>query len=141
MRKNFIIQYSTNIEAPAEHVWEALTQADLIKQYFFGTQLETTWVPGQPIFFKGEWDSKPYIDKGIVLEYELFSHLSYSYLSSMSSLEDQPENYLWIEYRLNTIDNKTHLTISQSNYDEEKAEHSKANWEFIINEMKKLILK
>ncbi len=139
MQKNFLAKFTTILDAPIEKVWSALTQPNLLKQYFFGTELECSWIPSEPIYFKGQWEGKPYTDKGIVLEYVPHSHLSYSYLSSWSNMDDSPENYLWIEYRLKDLGNQTELIISQTNYDQERAEHSVKNWEYIISEMKKIL--
>jgi uncharacterized protein YndB with AHSA1/START domain len=44
---------SITIAAPVEKVWDALTRPELIKQYFFGTETETDWTPGNPIYFRG----------------------------------------------------------------------------------------
>jgi hypothetical protein len=54
-------------------------------------------------------------------------------------MEDKPENYLWVCYEVKPTDNGTELTISQTNYDEERAKHSERNWATLIDEMKKII--
>lgn len=38
-----ISTYRTNINASVEKVWEALTNAEIVKQYFFGSNQETDW--------------------------------------------------------------------------------------------------
>ncbi len=141
MQSQFKIQYKTKINAPVEKVWEALTKPEILKQYFFGTELITNWKVGDPIIFQGEWDGQKYQDKGVVFEYEHNKRLAYSYLSSWSGMEDKPENYLWISYEVKPEGNQTDLTIYQSNYDEERAKHSEGNWASIINEMKKIVEK
>lgn len=111
----------------------------MVKKYFFGTTLVTTWAPGSKIVFKGEWDGKPYEDKGIVKTYFTNRSLSYLYFSNWSGMEDKPENYLLISYEVTPIAGATELVITQTNYDEEKAKHSEANWAGVIDEMKKLL--
>jgi hypothetical protein len=44
------------IRAPRAKVWEALTQPEIVRTYFFGTNLVTDWKVGSPLFFRGEWD-------------------------------------------------------------------------------------
>lgn len=139
MQTHFKIQYGTTINAPIEKVWDALTNPAILKQYFFGTELITTWKVGDEIAFQGEWEGQKYKDRGIVLEYSQNDKLAYSYLSSWSGKEDKPENYLWVGYEVKAIDGGTALTISQTNYDEESARHSEGNWASILDEMKKLI--
>ncbi len=133
METHHKIQYRTIINAPLEKVWEALTNSEIVKQYFFGTNLVTSWKVGALIIFQGEWD------KGEVLEYEQNKRLAYSYLSNWSGKEDKPENYLWVCYEVKSDGEKTELTIHQSNYDEERAKHSEGNWASIVDEMRKIV--
>lgn len=58
------------ISAPPGQVWNALTDPTVIKKYFLGTEVTTSWRVGEPITFKGEWQGKHYEDKGVVLSYE-----------------------------------------------------------------------
>ncbi|MBK8518462.1 MAG: SRPBCC domain-containing protein [Saprospiraceae bacterium] len=139
MQKQFESRYTTLINAPVEKVWEALTNPAFVKQYFFNTDLVTDWVKGHPIFFRGAWEGQPYEDKGIVLEYSENKKLSYSYLSSWSGMEDREENYLYVSYEVQELENGTELTIIQTNYDNEKVEHSSENWKTVIEGMKKLL--
>ena len=133
------IQYKSIIKAPLEKVWEALTSPEIVKQYFFDTDLVTTWEIESPIYFQGEWEGQKYQDKGKVLEYEHNKRLAFSYLSNWSEKEDLSENYLWVSYEVEPDGNYTVLTIHQTNYDEERAKHSEENWASVVNEMKKII--
>lgn len=139
MQKKHQSKYHTIIKAPIDKVWEALTNPEIVKQYFFGSNQETDWNVGSKILWTGEYEGTTYVDKGVVLEFLPNEKLSYSYLSSWSGLDDKPENYLWVSYEVKDIDGGTELTITQSNYDEEKAKHSAENWEVVIDGLKKLI--
>ena len=57
---------SVIIRAPIEDVWDALTTPELIKRWFFGVDTEADWQVGGPIVHRGEWQGKPYEDKGTV---------------------------------------------------------------------------
>ena len=48
-------------------VWNALVDPAIIKQYMFGTTVTSDWKEGSPIVWKGEWQGKPYEDKGVIL--------------------------------------------------------------------------
>lgn len=139
MQTNHQSKYQTIIKAPVDKVWEALTNPEMVKQYFFGSNQETDWNVGSKISWTGEYEGTPYVDKGVVLGYLPNEKLSYSYLSSWIVLEDRPENYLLVTYKVKEIDGGTELTITQSNYDEEKAKHSAENWEIVVDGLKKLI--
>jgi uncharacterized protein YndB with AHSA1/START domain len=137
---SFKLSVQRTIHAPIEKVWDGLTNPELVKKYFFGTELVTTWQPQTPIYFRGEWEGKPYEDKGTVLKYEHNKILVYDYFSSWSDLEDRPENYLIITHRVKAKGNSTVLTIVQDNIDTlEKKIHSAKNWAELMIELKKLM--
>lgn len=139
MQTNFKSNYQTVIKAPVEKVWDALINPEIVKQYFFGSSQETDWKVGSKILWTGEYEGTTYIDKGVVQEFEPYKKVSYSYLSSWSGLDDKPENYLLVTYEVRQIGKDTELTITQSNYDEEKAKHSSENWAVVIDGLKKIL--
>lgn len=139
MQTNFKINYQTVIKAPIDKVWDALTNPAIVKQYFFGSNQQTDWKVGSPIYFTGEYEGKTYIDKGVVQEFISNQNLSYSYLSSWNALEDKPENYLLVTYEVKKVTQGTELTITQSNYDEERAKHSAENWKVVVDGLKKIV--
>jgi uncharacterized protein YndB with AHSA1/START domain len=131
---------STDINAPAEMVWKALTDPEIIKKYFFGTNTETNWKKGSPIRFHGEWQGKKYHDKGTILDIEEGKMIKYDYWSSMSGIEDKPENYVIITYELKPVDGKTRVEITQENIPDEKMrEHSEQNWKMVLEGLKKTV--
>ncbi len=142
MKSDISAKVSTVINAPVSAVWEALTNPEIIKHYFFGTDTITDWKVGGPLRFKGEWEGKKYEDKGTVLKFEPNKMLQYNYWSSMSGIEDKPENYVRITYFLSKEKEKTLLTISQENIPDEKTkEHSEQNWKKVLNNLKNLLEK
>jgi uncharacterized protein YndB with AHSA1/START domain len=74
-------------------VWKALTDPEIVKQYFLGTNVTTTWREGEPVTFAGEWKGKSYEDKGIVLENRHEELLRITHYSPLTGLPDAPENY------------------------------------------------
>ena len=140
MKSNISAKVKAHISAPVEKVWNALTKPEIIKQYFFGTQTNTSWKKGSPITFEGEWEGKSYRDKGTVLDIQKNKLIKYSYWSSMSGIEDKPENYVIVTYNLVENENDVELTITQENIPDEKTrEHSEANWRKVLNDLKKLV--
>jgi len=139
MQTDHITKYQTIVYAPIEKVWDALTNPEIVKQYFFGSALKTDWKVGNPIIWEGEYEGKNYQDKGIIQEFIPNEKLSFSYLSSWSQMEDIPENYLLITYNVKPVNEGTEIIISQSNYDEERAKHSAQNWEIVIGGLKKIV--
>lgn len=138
------MQLTTSItfNAPADKVWQGLTDPAIVEQYFFGTQQKSDYVVGSPISFSGEWEGKKYEDKGTILAITPGEYLKYSYWSSMGGTEDKPENYGNITYKLTSEGNTTILEISQDNVKDEAAKaHSENNWQLLMGELKKLLEK
>src|SRR3982750_3806918 len=98
MKKGLTAKTSVAIQAPVAKVWEGLTNPELIKKYFFGTDAETDWKKGSPIFFRGVWEGKPYEDKGFITDIVPEKFVSYTYWSSFSGAPDIPENYANVRY-------------------------------------------
>src|SRR4051812_21270262 len=121
MKTNITAKEQINIVAPVSTIWDALTRPDVIKKYFFGTNTKTDWRIGSPLIFEGEWDGKKYEDKGTVLDFKENQLLKYDYWSSMSGIEDRPENYVIVTYELSGADNNVTLTVTQENIPDEKS--------------------
>jgi uncharacterized protein YndB with AHSA1/START domain len=140
MSKNIIARADTTINATAAEVWEALTTPEMIREYFFGTHAESTWNVGDPISFTGTYEGKGYRDKGTILRVEPNRLLQHTYWSSMSGLEDKPENYVSITYELTEENGQTNLEVTQENIPtEEMKEHAEENWKKVLSNMKQLL--
>jgi uncharacterized protein YndB with AHSA1/START domain len=136
----FSATVSQDIRAPIEAVWDALTKPEIVKQYFFGTNLVTDWKVGSPLFFRGEWQGKSYEDRGIVLSFEPPKRLSYNYWSSFSGLEDTPETRQIISFELIPVDEGVRMNVHQANVDTQaRADHSAANWRSVLEALKQLV--
>lgn len=140
MSMNLIAKATVAIHAPISKVWQALTDPEMIRQYFYGTEVITDWKVGSPIVWKGEWEGREYLEKGTILKSEPPRLLQYTYLSSFSGLEDSPENYANITYELDEDNGTTTLTVRQENITDENArEQSEKNWTMLLGNMKQLL--
>ena len=140
MDNKFIAKASITLKAPKSKVWDALIKPELIKQYLFGTEVITDWKVGSPITYKGIWESKPYEDKGKVLQIENEKLIVSTFWSSLSGLPDIPENYKTVRYELSGAGDKTKLVITQdNNSSQEEAGHSEQNWKMVLDGIKKLV--
>ncbi len=134
------VEKTIEIKAGKQKVWEGLTNPDIIKQYMFGTETICDWKEGSEIIFQGNYEGTSYKDKGIIQKIIPQEFLQYTYLSSFSGLEDKPENYHLITYKLNKADKKTLLTVRQENIQSEEArDHSSKNWEFVLLKIKEIV--
>ena len=101
------------ILAPAKKVWLALTSAELVKQWQYGSDLLTTWEVGTSIVFRNEWNGQVFEQKGTVFEFLPVSRLRYSLFFPRPDVQDIPENYFFMTYELAENDGITTLLVRQ----------------------------
>ena len=136
------LKKSVTIHAPASAVWTGITDPATIKEYFFGTNVETDWKEGSPISYHGEWQGKEYRDKGTILEVQKERRLKHTFWSSLSGTPDEVENYFTVTYELEPQGEETILTVTQSGLmSEETKDHSDKNWEMVLQKLKDLLEK
>jgi uncharacterized protein YndB with AHSA1/START domain len=142
MQNTFIAKAQVEINAPIAKVWEALVDPAMIKQYMFGTNAVSEWHEGAPIVWKGEWEGKPYTDKGTILQLKPEHVLQYSHFSPLSGQRDMPENYHTVTIELSPTRAGTIVALSQdNNATEEDREHTKQNWGTMLNNLKRFLEK
>lgn len=142
MKSKITAHASISIAATPKKVWKAITDAKVIKQWFFGTEATSDWRPGSPITFKGEYQGKSYSDKGTVLKNIPGKLLQYSFWGSMSGLEDKPENYVIVTYEIVEGKIESTLSVTEENMPDEKMKaHSEEIWHKAFHNMKKVLEK
>jgi uncharacterized protein YndB with AHSA1/START domain len=128
----------TDIDAPPDRVWQLLTQPGSDPDIMFGAEVVSDWKIGSPIVWKGEWEGKPFEDKGEIIAIDAPSRLAVTHFSPLSGEQDSPENYHRLEFDLEPISSGTRVTLVQDgNESEEAAAHSTANWQTMLDGLKK----
>jgi len=140
---SFTATKSTTIDTTPEKVWQALTTPEIVKQYMFGAEVVSDWQKDSPIMYKGEWEGKPYEDKGTILAIEPNKLLKATYFSALSGLEDKAENYNIVTYELlSEVDGATKLIVTQTNNPtQEAANRAEKNWSMTLDTIKSLLEK
>ena len=140
--ENLIATAQVNIETPVSKVWEALVNPEIIKQYMFGATVTSNWTEGSTITWKGEWEGKPYEDKGKIIKFVPESQLHYTHYSPLTGQADIPENYHTITIDLSEIENKTAVFLTQDhNSTVDDRLHSEKNWSMMLTSLKELLEK
>jgi uncharacterized protein YndB with AHSA1/START domain len=140
VNKGLVAEASTTIAAPRGTVWNALVTPDTVKQYMFGATVISDWREGNPIVWKGEWQGKPFEDKGVILRLERERVLQYSHFSPLSGLPDAPDSYHTVTIELADAPPGTRVTLMQDNNSTEQArQHSEKNWQTMLDGLKKLL--
>ncbi len=101
------------INASIQKIWETLTRAELVKQWQYGSDLNTDWRVGSDIKFITEWEGKIFEQWGKILEIRPYELIKYSLFSPRPDLEDRPENYFIMSYVLTRQNTYIKLNIIQ----------------------------
>lgn len=134
------ITSSTRIDAPIERVWKAITTPSEIKQWFFGVETQADWRVGGDLVHRGEYQGKPYIDKGTILEFDPPKRLVHTHWSDVSGKPDTPGNYQHVAWDLAERDGGTELTITEGNLpSDEAAKTSEQAWEMALASLEKVL--
>jgi uncharacterized protein YndB with AHSA1/START domain len=129
-----------DISASPKQVWNALTDPGLIRKYLFGADVETTWEPGAPIRWRGEYDGRKYEDKGEVVEVVPEEKLIVTHFSPLSGQDDKPENYHTVTYQLEDKGDRTAVHLEQdNNTDPQAAAESQENWGVVLESLKVVV--
>ncbi len=140
MSANLIAKAEVFIEAPVGKVWEALITPEIIKQYLFGTQAISDFRENSELRFVGEWEGKSYEEKGEILKIIPEKLFQFTSFSSLSDVEDVPENYRNITYELGEDNGITRVSLKQTNNESEKAkEHAEENWRSVLEKLKEVV--
>ena len=138
MTANFVAKKRITVSAPPDVVWRALTDPAMVRQYMYGTNLQTDWTVGSPIIWKGEWQGQAYEDKGAVVAVDPKKLLKVTHWSPMGGSEDKPENYHTVTYELAEHGKETILTVEQDNNPSQEAANTMAeqNWGPVLDGLK-----
>jgi len=130
----------TEISASPQQVWDAMTDPEAISRFMFGSKVETDWEEGSPITWSGEYDGRPFQDKGEILEVVENQRLRMTHFSPLSGEDDVPENHHTLDYRLEDQGASTRLTLDQDGNDSaEQAEQFAGNWQMMLDQLKKYV--
>lgn len=138
MEKNIL--KSIEINTASSKVWNALINPDVITQFLPGVEIITDWKVGSELIFVHNDEGKQIRDKGVILDFVPTHLLRHTYWTPFSGLDDKPEHYTTISYSLSEENNKTILTVAQTNFNsEEWWQNSLAGWDDVLTTIKQIV--
>ncbi|MBL0033921.1 MAG: SRPBCC domain-containing protein [Bacteroidetes bacterium] len=138
--KDFIVKKEITINATPAEVWDALTNPEKTKEYFFNCEVHSDWKKGSPIIFEGRIMLVKKIEMdGIILEIEPEKLLKYNLINSDG---DHPTTST-VTDQLTYENGKTRLSISddvgQGEGAEERYERSVKGWDKVLSGLKEFV--
>lgn len=107
------------LDAPVSLVWKYLVDPRSMSAWMGGSdyavEVETTWEVGSAIVVRGV-HHLPFESRGMVLGFKPNQELSYTQLSSLSRLPDQPSSYTTLSFVLDAAGNRTILRFKASGF-------------------------
>lgn len=101
-------QVSRLIPASPDKVWETLTSREGMKAYMMGADVEADWRVGGKIRMRGEYQGKPFDDRGEVRTFEPGRRLAYTHESSAA-----PGQENLVTFELTPDGGGTRVTVTQ----------------------------
>lgn len=139
INNDLISSKSILINSSPEKVWDVLTNPTIINEYLYGAETITDWKVDSQISFVIKFDEQTFVDKGIVIKNNQNELLEYKYWSGFCGLEDRPENYSIVTYKVQKIDDITiQFTWQQRGFVNEESRKNSENGLLSILEQIKL---
>lgn len=118
MEKEKKIENTIFIHAAPSRVWETLINPMETRQYMFGCETVSEWIPGSDLLWQGTFEGKSVVFvSGKVLEIRPERFLAYSVIDPNSAMPQTPENHLKVTYSLEPKSGGTELLVTQSGYE------------------------
>ena len=140
--KEFIVKKKISIAAAPSQVWDALTNPEKTKKYFFHCEVFSKWKAGSTITFKGKIFLIKKIEmKGKILKIEPEKLLQYTLKNGDDN--KKPSTFSTVTDELTYKNGKTTLTITddvgQGDGAEERYLKSKKGWDKVLKGLKELV--
>lgn len=134
----YIVHQSVTIKAKPDQVWDALTNPEKTKQYFFNCEISSHWKKGSEITFKGKlfWVF-PIELKGQIEDIEKGKLLKYTLSNGKSKTHSTVTDELTYNNGITTLS----ITddVGQGEGAEKRYKKSVKGWNKILKGLKKMI--
>ena len=140
MKNELIVKKSIKVNADISAVWDALTNPEMTKKYFFDCKAISDWETGSVIEFKIKKNGETIVVvKGIILNIEKEKLLQYSCFSP--DTEQDKSTHTIVTYRLTSENGNTVMTVTQGDFGKNEAgyQHTITGWDATLSGLKALL--
>ena len=143
MANEFIVKKQVSIAATPAEVWQALTNPELTKKYFFKCEVHSNWNAGSPILFTRKFLWFTFTLKGTIVKVEPEELLVYTLANTKLFGKPNPDHHSLVTDELRCENGKTILSISDNvgSYEgaEKRYKKSVKGWDTVLTGLKKLL--
>lgn len=128
--------YVTYIASTVEKVFEALTDASISQQFWFGFRVESDWKTGSPFALRRKGTT---MDSGVVLLCEPPHRLSYTWHPEYEiHRHERPSRVL---FELERLKGQVKLTVTHDDFDDDSKvfESVSGGWPLVLSSLKSLL--
>ncbi len=141
-----IIKKEVIFKSSIERVWDVLTNPEQTKHYMFGCEVLSDWSLGSPIVWNGKTENGEIITyvQGTITKYIDKQEVSFTMFDPNIGIQDIPENYISLTYKISKTGNNTKLIILQGDFygtenAQKRFEESQKGWDMVIPLLQKMI--
>jgi len=138
MLKAMQVVKTIELGADPTAVWNALTNPEQTKRYFFGCEAMSDWKVGSVLDYRCEVDgSKVTVVTGEIRAIDPERYLEHT---CRAAQEDAPGEETVATYTLTAIDGGTQLSVTQGEFaDEGNSDRHGASWDLVLKGLKTLV--
>jgi uncharacterized protein YndB with AHSA1/START domain len=125
-------EIAVEIAAPPEKVWQALTDPELTRQYYYGTDILSNWT--KDARWTSETDGHVYLE-GEILEIDPPRRLvqTFHVVDEEPALSDAPSKVTW---ELTPTHDGTRLRVLHEGQGQATRDYTEGGWEHILDGLK-----
>jgi hypothetical protein len=106
----------------------------------FGTTVRSDFREGSTITWKGEWQGKPYEERGSILTLHANETLTSTQMSGRTGLWGKPASVHTVTITLSPAGKQTYVELTQdNNADDEQLAHSEEKWVMMLMGLKRFV--
>ena len=130
--------YEIYIRATPERIWQALTDSELVKRYYFGSVIESDFKPGSPIVYRQPDGGRIDIE-GEIVEADPPRRMVHTFAGRWDDdVNDPPTRVAW---EITPMGESCLLSVTHDGFTEENATfaQTKGGWPIILSGLKTLL--
>ena len=130
--------YQVFIRTTADELWEAITNGDVTRQYYYGAAVESTWANGAPLAYKASGGET--VIQGSVIEADRPRRLVHTFAAvwNPETADDKPSKVTW---EIEPMGDVCRLTLTHDDFggDTATSRNVHMGWNPILSGLKTLL--